>query len=75
MALVVAEPAGDVDGVNRVFTVAAYEPGSARHWLNGQLHDPALDDGLVEVSPAAGTVRLDEAPLPGDRVLVGYEPA
>jgi hypothetical protein len=66
-------PIGAIDGVNRVFTVSeAYTPGSTNVFLNGQLKRADFGDGWAELSPAAGTVELAEAPLVGDVVQVYF---
>jgi hypothetical protein len=66
-------PAGDVDGVNTVFTVAApYRPGSTALFLNGQLKRADYDDGWTESNPETGEVTLAEAPLTDDVVQVFY---
>ena len=76
------EPAiGDVDGVNRDFSLpSAYRAGSLVVFLNGQQLKRELENGWEELDPAAGTFRMKLPPVParpgssddpGD-VLYGY---
>jgi hypothetical protein len=65
---------GVIDGTNTVFTIPqAYQPGTARYFLNGQLKYAPDDDGIVETDPSSGEISVKEAPLDGDRHQLLYE--
>jgi len=61
-----------VDGVNTLFTTSLpYEAGSLQVYINGQLKEPSLVDGWVEMGGV--NVTLSEAPKTGDIVRVQYK--
>lgn len=65
-------PAGDIDGVNTVFTLANSPIGDTlKVYLNGisQLDGPTNDYTIVSVNQ----VQFNDAPLAGDVVKVDYE--
>ena len=63
-------PSGDVNGVNKVFTLD-YTPvsNSEQVHLNGLLQEPGVSNDYTIVS---GTITFDEAPLTDDILMVTY---
>jgi hypothetical protein len=65
-------PAGPIDGVNTTFTLSVSpEAGSVYLFLNGLL----LEEGATAdyTLPAAQTVVMTQAPLPGDKLDASYK--
>lgn len=75
------KPAGDLDSVNDTFTTSVdYVPGTEALYYNGvRLTEGALDDYTRVESGGAGTgydtLVVACPPLPGERLLVDYNPA
>ncbi len=70
---------GVIDGVNCVFACGEpYVSGSVAYILNGRIHSaksargPENDFGFVELSPDAGTIQVDNAPVAGDVVQLFF---
>jgi hypothetical protein len=75
--IVVAQ--GAIDGVNTTFSTGVpYVPGSTAYILNGRIHNKALSGnadygyGYVELDPDAGTIQVENPPLPGDLVQIFF---
>ena len=65
---------GAVNGSNLLFTTSSpYEAGSVQVYINGQLKEPSLVDGWVELGGML--IQLSEAPKTGDIVRVQYKAA
>lgn len=66
-------PAGALNGLNAVFVTALpYVPGTVQVWVNGQLKEPGLEDGWLELG--GSSIQLNEAPRTTDVVRVMYCP-
>lgn len=63
----------DPDGVNTDFqTSVTYKSGTVSVWLNGIRLVAELNTGFLELG--GNTIRMKEAPLPGDSIQAMYEP-
>ena len=67
--------AGAINGSNTTYTVSqgAYNSGSLKVYLNGQLQTQGSSEDWIETLPSGGTFDFATAPVVGDEITVEYE--